>query len=254
MLRHDDDRSVRGRRSRSYSTNLGASAAGVRLVDACSRRRQPWRAIVDQVGVPGSGRSGDRDADSRLPPKAPPPSRSRDAATVSQAPTPQSVTETEQQTWQLQIGCVFYCVDTQQVQQAQQSITIINVQARRDRLESRRRRRDRSDHLAGAGRLRRLVLRRDPGAGRHRAEHGDTSTTSPRTCGSTSRQPPITARARPYRAGSADGDRSPGNRPRPGSASRHRCQGRREPKRIAARGAFGCSSAGCLCGCQPCPA
>ena len=51
------------------------------------------------------------------------------AAPASQPPTPPSVAQTQQGTWQLQIGCVFYCVDTQQVQQAQQSITIINVQA-----------------------------------------------------------------------------------------------------------------------------
>jgi len=38
------------------------------------------------------------------------------------------VAQTQQGTWQLQIGCVFYCADTQQVQQAGQSITIINVQ------------------------------------------------------------------------------------------------------------------------------
>jgi hypothetical protein len=51
-----------------------------------------------------------------------------DDATVSQPPAPQSVAEAQQGTWQLQIGCVFYCVDTQQVQLAQQSITIIEVQ------------------------------------------------------------------------------------------------------------------------------
>ena len=44
---------------------------------------------------------------------------------------------------------------------------------RRSGLELRRRGRDRSDHLAGADRLRRLVLRRDPSAGRRRAEHSD---------------------------------------------------------------------------------
>jgi len=52
-----------------------------------------------------------------------------DAAPASQPPAPPSVAQTQQGTWQLQIGCLFYCVDTQQVQQAQQSITIINVQA-----------------------------------------------------------------------------------------------------------------------------
>ena len=51
------------------------------------------------------------------------------AAPASQPPTPPSVAQTQQGTWQLQIGCVFYCVDTQQVQQALQSLTIINVQA-----------------------------------------------------------------------------------------------------------------------------
>ena len=51
-----------------------------------------------------------------------------DAAPASQPPVPTSVAQTQQGTWQLQIGCVFYCVDTQQVQQAQQSITIIHVQ------------------------------------------------------------------------------------------------------------------------------
>ena len=51
-----------------------------------------------------------------------------DAAPVSQPQAPQSVAQAQQGTWQLQIGCVFYCVNTQQVQQAQQSITIIHVQ------------------------------------------------------------------------------------------------------------------------------
>jgi hypothetical protein len=40
-------------------------------------------------------------------------------------PTPNN--DTEQQTWQLQFGCLFYCTDTQQVQQAQQAITTIQV-------------------------------------------------------------------------------------------------------------------------------
>ena len=52
-----------------------------------------------------------------------------DAAPASQPPAPPSVAQAQQGTWQLQIGCVFYCADTQQVQQASQSITIINVQA-----------------------------------------------------------------------------------------------------------------------------
>ncbi len=51
-----------------------------------------------------------------------------DATPVAQSPAPESVAEAQQGTWQLQIGCVFYCLDTQQVQQAQQSITIINVE------------------------------------------------------------------------------------------------------------------------------
>ena len=40
---------------------------------------------------------------------------------------PTSVGETDQQTWQLQIGCLFYCTDTQQIQQAQQTIATIQV-------------------------------------------------------------------------------------------------------------------------------
>jgi hypothetical protein len=40
-------------------------------------------------------------------------------------PTPND--DTEQQAWQLQIGCLFYCTDTRQVQQAQQAITAIQV-------------------------------------------------------------------------------------------------------------------------------
>ena len=51
-----------------------------------------------------------------------------DTTPVSQSPVPLSVAQAQQGTWQLQIGCVFHCVDTQQVQQAQQSITIIQVQ------------------------------------------------------------------------------------------------------------------------------
>jgi hypothetical protein len=51
-----------------------------------------------------------------------------DTTTVSEPPAPSSVAQAQQGTWQLQIGCVFYCVDTQQVQQARQSITIIQIQ------------------------------------------------------------------------------------------------------------------------------
>ncbi|MBV9682330.1 MAG: hypothetical protein JO046_11110 [Solirubrobacterales bacterium] len=49
------------------------------------------------------------------------------AAGVPQPPTPQVVDQTQQRTWQLQIGCLFYCVDSQQVQQAQQSTTTIQI-------------------------------------------------------------------------------------------------------------------------------
>lgn len=35
------------------------------------------------------------------------------------------VDQTQQQIWQLQIGCLFYCVDTQQVQEAQQSTVVV---------------------------------------------------------------------------------------------------------------------------------
>ncbi len=49
------------------------------------------------------------------------------ASTGSQAPAPSAVDQTEQQTWQLQIGCLFYCTDTQQLQQAQQTITTVQV-------------------------------------------------------------------------------------------------------------------------------
>jgi hypothetical protein len=54
---------------------------------------------------------------------------SQSAATVQVSDGAPTVAQTQQGTWQLQIGCVFYCTDTQQVQQAQQSITIINVQS-----------------------------------------------------------------------------------------------------------------------------
>jgi hypothetical protein len=49
------------------------------------------------------------------------------ASTGSQTPAPSAVDQTEQQTWQLQIGCLFYCDDTQQLQQAQQTITTVQV-------------------------------------------------------------------------------------------------------------------------------
>ena len=49
------------------------------------------------------------------------------ASTGSQTPAPSAVDQTEQQTWQLQIGCLFYCTDTQQLQQAQQTITTVQV-------------------------------------------------------------------------------------------------------------------------------
>lgn len=43
---------------------------------------------------------------------------------VNTAPgAPQVVDQAQQKTWQLQIGCLFYCVDSQQVQQAQQTTT-----------------------------------------------------------------------------------------------------------------------------------
>ena len=44
-----------------------------------------------------------------------------------QPPQPAAVDQTGQQTWQLQIGCLFYCVDSQQVQQAQESTTTIQI-------------------------------------------------------------------------------------------------------------------------------
>jgi hypothetical protein len=53
---------------------------------------------------------------------------SQSAAAVQVTDAAPPVAQTQQGTWQLQIGCIFYCVDTQQLQQAQQSITIINVQ------------------------------------------------------------------------------------------------------------------------------
>ena len=52
-------------------------------------------------------------------------------AYLGSAPTalqpPQAVDQSQQQTWQLQIGCVFYCVDSQQEQQAQQTIVTIQI-------------------------------------------------------------------------------------------------------------------------------
>ncbi len=54
---------------------------------------------------------------------------SQSATTVQATDDAPPIAQVQQGTWQLQIGCVFYCLDTQQVQQAQQSITIINVQA-----------------------------------------------------------------------------------------------------------------------------
>jgi hypothetical protein len=49
------------------------------------------------------------------------------ASPGAQSPAPSAVDQTEQQTWQLQIGCLFYCTDTQQLQQAQQTITTVQV-------------------------------------------------------------------------------------------------------------------------------
>jgi hypothetical protein len=54
---------------------------------------------------------------------------SQSATTVQVTDAAPPAAQVQQGAWQLQIGCVFYCVDTQQVQQAQQSIAIINVQA-----------------------------------------------------------------------------------------------------------------------------
>ncbi len=52
------------------------------------------------------------------------------SSVTSLAPsTPETVDQTQQQTWQLQIGCLFYCVDSQQVQQAQQWTTTIQIVA-----------------------------------------------------------------------------------------------------------------------------
>jgi hypothetical protein len=56
------------------------------------------------------------------------PSGSGDSGTVGpQSPAPQAVAQTQQQTWQLQIGCLFYCTDSQQVQQAHQSSTTTQI-------------------------------------------------------------------------------------------------------------------------------
>ncbi len=49
------------------------------------------------------------------------------ASIGSQTPAPSAVDQTDQQTWQLQIGCLFYCTGTQQLQQAQQTITTVQV-------------------------------------------------------------------------------------------------------------------------------
>jgi hypothetical protein len=46
-------------------------------------------------------------------------------ATVGSTPGP--VADTGQQTWQLQIGCLFYCTDSEQVQEAQQTSTTIQA-------------------------------------------------------------------------------------------------------------------------------
>jgi hypothetical protein len=42
-------------------------------------------------------------------------------------PAGSTVDQTQQQIWQLQVGCLFYCVDTEQVQQAQQTTTTIQI-------------------------------------------------------------------------------------------------------------------------------
>jgi hypothetical protein len=42
-------------------------------------------------------------------------------------PGPQVESQARQQTWQLQIGCLFYCVNTQQVQEATQSTTTVVI-------------------------------------------------------------------------------------------------------------------------------
>ena len=52
------------------------------------------------------------------------------SSVTSLAPsTPETVDQTQQHAWQLQIGCLFYCVDSQQVQQSQQSTTTIEIVA-----------------------------------------------------------------------------------------------------------------------------
>ena len=56
------------------------------------------------------------------------PSGSGDSGTVGlQSTAPQAVAQTQQETWQLQIGCLFYCTDSQQVQQAQQSSSTVQI-------------------------------------------------------------------------------------------------------------------------------
>ena len=48
-------------------------------------------------------------------------------STPGSSPGPAAVDQTQQQTWQLQIGCLFYCVDSQQVQQAEQATTTLQL-------------------------------------------------------------------------------------------------------------------------------
>lgn len=83
--------------------------------------------VVDQIACQLEQGQGSMGAQTQVASQSVTAIQLLDAGPSSPAPVPPTVSQAEQQTWQLQIGCLFYCVDSQQIQQAQQSITTIDV-------------------------------------------------------------------------------------------------------------------------------
>ena len=213
VLRHDHDQRADGRPHPAVPRLPQLASAGLRLLDVAADGGNPGQRRRSGR-VPGSGRADGRDADrGRLAERHHRPGSRRGAglaaadASVRRPDTAGDVAAPDRLRLLLRryaAGPAGAAVDHDH-QRAGRPVG----------LEPRRHRRDRSDHLASAGRLRRLVLRRDAGAGRHRAEHRDRGR-DPCACESTTPAPAdltapdltaADARARSSCARAADGAR-----------------------------------------------
>ena len=129
VLRDDHDRSVDGgpRPTRSDSPWLADTA---RRFERRSARTGNRAERGDAGQLPDAGRRcGRRPGPDRVADQRHRPNRGELGDVPRARPTPETVDQTQQHTWQLQIGCLFYCVDSQQVQQSQQSTTTIEIVA-----------------------------------------------------------------------------------------------------------------------------